>query len=360
MWKNSDIKLLLSLFLIPGLLVSCGLETANASPSKEQKESFYSQNLEKSLNDTQKTHNNEIEIDKLQDELKNISNELDKLKGSLRVTNNKASIANNNKIEINKLKDELKNISNELNQLKSYFKATNDKFTNSSNELNQLKNSLLILTIILLVLAIIILRLSAEEWKSRRREKLTQQGNETVSSTGNFDTQELIFELDDKVEDIYEKLQKMSKNWNTEWRNLQNKTNHTQENQEVKIPIDNQELTDSLTLQLISEYNKNPHSLLENAMEVSAADRSSVQEVILEKVRRGNYWILNEADIDYMVPKHNIKINEYNSKTVVNLFECQGYQSEYSGFQLIKPAKVSAISKGETWQLVERGILQFD
>ena len=60
-----------------------------------------------------------------------------------------------------------------------------------------------------------------------------------------------------------------------------------------------------------------------------------------------------------MVPKNNIKISEHNLNTVVNLFECQGYRRGYSGFQLIKPAIVSSMSKGETWQLVERGVLQF-
>ena len=60
-----------------------------------------------------------------------------------------------------------------------------------------------------------------------------------------------------------------------------------------------------------------------------------------------------------MVPKNNIKINEYSLETVQNLFECQGYRSGYSGFQLIKPARVSAISRVETWQVVERGVLQF-
>ena len=71
------------------------------------------------------------------------------------------------------------------------------------------------------------------------------------------------------------------------------------------------------------------------------------------------YCILQEGGVDYMVPKNNIKINEFSLNTVANLFECQGYRSGSSGFQLIKPARVSAISRGETWQLVELGVLQF-
>ncbi|GGA57884.1 hypothetical protein [Okeania sp. KiyG1] len=119
-------------------------------------------------------------------------------------------------------------------------------------------------------------------------------------------------------------------------------------------------------LQLISTYQQNPRLLSRNAIEVSETEQSINQRrlgggqgAILQKNRRGSYWILNEGGIDYMVPKNYFKVNEYTSETVANLFECQGYQPEYSGFKLIKPARVSAISIGETWQLVERGVLQF-
>ena len=44
---------------------------------------------------------------------------------------------------------------------------------------------------------------------------------------------------------------------------------------------------------------------------------------------------------------------------VTNLFECQRYRSGYSGLKLIKPAIVSSVSRGEVWQLVEPGVLQF-
>ncbi|GGA57900.1 hypothetical protein [Okeania sp. KiyG1] len=59
MWKSSDIKLLLSLLLIPGLLVGCSLETGNSLAIQEPTESFSnldSQNLEESFDDVQKTN----------------------------------------------------------------------------------------------------------------------------------------------------------------------------------------------------------------------------------------------------------------------------------------------------------------
>ena len=191
-----------------------------------------------------------------------------------------------------------------------------------------------------------------------------QQNQQLKTSDNNADNKKLIFEA--VKEEIHGQLQQeIHKRLDIELRNLPNQINQPQQNQQLKTPDNIAGGLPNLEFMLI--YKEDPRSLLENAIEVSEADRSmvqprisSTQAVILQKVRRGNYWILNEADIDYMVPRHNIKINEYNSKTIANLFECQGYQSEYSGFQLIKPAKVSAISKGETWQLVERGILQFD
>ena len=354
-----------------------------------------------------------------------------------RITNlearNKKLVAqiNNNEAEINNLK----NLNNELQNIPS--------------ELNQLKISQLILgiflAIIFLVLAVITLKLVVEELKSPRRKNATRKRNDTVGSTGNSNTQEFIYEVNDKVEDFYEELEKRSKTSASEREKLQNQIIKLQKNQQVKTPDNNannrklifelenkvdeisrqlQEISKwwsnqknqinqlqqnrqvmtssnvagsyetprtinyspspvtpepqmnrqtstnqysgSSGLQLISTYQQNPRLLLKNAIEVSEADESIDQRrmgggqgVILQKARRGNYWILNEGGTDYMVPKDNIKINEYNLETVRNLFECQGYRSGYSGFQLIKAAIVSSVSRGEVWQLVEPGVLKF-
>ncbi|MCL2928432.1 MAG: hypothetical protein MGG37_10645 [Trichodesmium sp. MAG_R01] len=378
-----------------------------------------------------------------QENLKNSFDDVQKTNNEL------AAIANNNEEEIKNLNYEKQAIFNQLNQFKNILRTVIFSFI------------LLVLVTVLLLFYISLLI-----WQIKQ--------NNAVNKPSNLDTQELVYKVDDKVEDAYDELEKMYKLWDNEakkiqsqiynlqqnqqvktpgnnvdnkkfivqvvnnkigeiyrqlqqeidqrWdlelRNLQNQINQLQQNQQLKTsdnnadnkklifeavkeeihgqlqqeirkrldielrnlpnqinqPQQNQQLKtpDNIAgglpnLEFMLIYKEDPLSLSENAIEVSEADRSmvqprisSTQAVIIQKVRRGNYWILNEADIDYMVPRHNIKINEYNSKTVANLFECQGYQSEYSGFQLIKPAKVSAISKGETWQLVERGILQFD
>ena len=339
---------------------------------------------------------------------------------------------NNNEAEINNLK----NLNNELQ--------------NIYNEFNQLKTSQPILTIlfviIVFVLAGIILKSLFEKLQPPRRNNLTQEGKNTVNSTGNLDTQQLIVEVDKDVDEIFKKVdelyrlyewlksqwntqtnqqlntpynnannksfivkvvndrigeihqdlqQEIGKRWEIELMNLKNQINQFQQNQQVMtssnvtrsheaprttnyparqvIPetqmnpqTSANQYSGSSGLQLILTYQQNPRLLSRNAIEVSETDQSIDKRrlgggkgAILQKARRGNYWILNEGGIDYVVPKNNIKINEYNLNTVANLFECQGSRSGYSGFQLIKPARVSAISRGETWQVVERGVLQF-
>ena len=329
-------------------------------------------------------------------------------------------IANKNEAEINKLKDELKNI---------------------SNELNEWKYSILILgilvVIIILALIAILIELFVNRYlqksflnpgpavpksssleksnkpKSQRGKKLTQVTSNTLSSTRSLETREksqnktttpqqnqqveapdnnadnVKFIVKEEINrQLSQAIDKMSKKLN----DLQNKISEMLQNQQLKTPdnlargdiepgtttnsspsqvtpepqIPDHQYSGSSAPGLILTYQQNPRSLLKNAIEVSETDHSidqrrlgDSQGAILQKVSKGNYCILDEGGVDYMVPKNNIRINPYNLNTVEHLFECQGYQPGYSGFQLIKPARVSTISRGEVWQLVERGILQF-
>ena len=352
----------------------------------------------------------------------------------------------------NKINDSLKKNSEEIKRKIEEIKNLrnlNNKLSNIYQDLHQLKIFLLILVMfvfIIFVVATIIFKLLIDELKSLKRKKPTQEINNTASLTGNYDTQEfivavsdkveniskeldqisnlskkqqnqiiklqqnqqvktqynnnannrkLISQLEDEVKEISRQLQEISNWWKTQWRNLENQINQPQQNRQVmtssyiarsyeaprttnyparqviaETQMNRQTSTNQYSgssgLEFISTYEQNPRLLLKNAIEVSEADQSidqrrlgGAQGVILQKVRRGNYWILNEGGTDYVVPKDNIKINEYNLETVRNLFECQGYRSEYSGFKLIKPAIVSYVSRGEVWQLVELGVLQF-
>ena len=120
--------------------------------------------------------------------------------------------------------------------------------------------------------------------------------------------------------------------------------------------------------QLLKDYKdeKKRTVLSQNAISVSAATESidnsrlGIGKSVLEKKRRGNYWILKQGGSQYLVPSDTININEYSIDTLKNLFECQGVNSEGSKgkFELLKPAKVSSIGE-EKWQLSELGKLKF-
>jgi hypothetical protein len=125
-------------------------------------------------------------------------------------------------------------------------------------------------------------------------------------------------------------------------------------------PLDNE---------LVENYNRDPTSLSDNAIEVSATENSIThrrlgvnQAVVLEKVvkGRGLFWVLPGKGFNYLVPKKSMRINEYNRETVEALFLCKNYQSGATVFRLNKPGKVVPFSQGETWQLVEQGEVQFE
>jgi hypothetical protein len=121
----------------------------------------------------------------------------------------------------------------------------------------------------------------------------------------------------------------------------------------------------SQTPQLVDIYNHSPRSLSGKAIEVGETEESinnrrlsGNQLVVFENKRGGSYWIIKEDSIDYMLPKQNLKINEYNYSTVEVLFECRNYYANYSDYKLVNLATVQMVSGG-TWQLQERGILEF-
>ncbi|PSB04281.1 hypothetical protein [Merismopedia glauca] len=116
---------------------------------------------------------------------------------------------------------------------------------------------------------------------------------------------------------------------------------------------------------LLNVYNRNPHTLLGKAIEVRETEDSinirrlsGDSSATLERQNGGSYWIIKEENTDYVLLKKNFKINDYNHFTVEVLFECRNYYSNYSDYKLVKPATVQMISGG-TWQLQERGVLEF-
>jgi len=116
---------------------------------------------------------------------------------------------------------------------------------------------------------------------------------------------------------------------------------------------------------LAREYNHNRDAFSQQAINVTATEDSltklrigSSSQVIFEKNRRGNYSIIKENGIEYLVPSNNLRLNQHNYKAIEDFFDCKNLQLD-GNFELLKPARVSALPGGETWQLEERGILQF-
>lgn len=141
--------------------------------------------------------------------------------------------------------------------------------------------------------------------------------------------------------------------------------NEIESDSSPEIPNDNSDLNSSP--RFVEEYNRDKHSLFNKAIatvtetEESMNNRRDGKSIPLQleiKSSQGNYWIINEDGSDYLVPKSDIKINEFNFKTIAVLFECNNGFDNYSFFQLLKPAKISKISSN-LWQLEEKGELDF-
>jgi DNA repair exonuclease SbcCD ATPase subunit len=116
---------------------------------------------------------------------------------------------------------------------------------------------------------------------------------------------------------------------------------------------------------LAKRYNRDRDAFSQQAINVTATEESltklrigSSSRVIFEKNRRGNYSIIKENGTEYLVPSNNLRLNQHNYKAIEDFFDCNNLQLE-GNFELLKPARVSALPGGETWQLEERGILQF-
>ncbi|GBE96951.1 hypothetical protein D3800_12600 [Microcystis aeruginosa NIES-298] len=116
---------------------------------------------------------------------------------------------------------------------------------------------------------------------------------------------------------------------------------------------------------LAKRYNRDRESFSQQAINVTATEDSLTKleigifsGVIFEKNRRGNYWIIKENGTEYLVPSNNLRLNQHNYKAIEDFFDCKNLQLE-GNFELLKPARVSALPGGETWQFEERGILQF-
>ncbi len=126
------------------------------------------------------------------------------------------------------------------------------------------------------------------------------------------------------------------------------------------VPISKLNLSES---DLVEIYYSAPQVLSHKAVTVSVTEDTFASEepIVIEATKNGNYWLIaTEDDIYYLFPHTNLQSNPYIDETVKLLFNCNGYQTDApSQFTLNKPAKLSIMPRGEEWQLVEKGILDF-
>ncbi len=123
---------------------------------------------------------------------------------------------------------------------------------------------------------------------------------------------------------------------------------------------DNNEI-EQLDKLFTSSYNKKPSFLIEHAISVSETLESkkqralgTSQSAIFQSDTSGKYWIIStKSSVIYLVPQWDIKISGEDVITMLGIFEFHNYKAAYaSKFKLIKPAKVSILSQGENWVMV--------
>lgn len=116
---------------------------------------------------------------------------------------------------------------------------------------------------------------------------------------------------------------------------------------------------------IIALYNGKVKLLADMVIRVSevkltARDRRSGRYTrpVLEENRQGNYWIINQRNMIYLVPKFNMRITSRNYDAISVFFECIKYDpNSRKSFKLINPAIV--FLKGSKWELFQRGQLEF-
>ncbi len=122
---------------------------------------------------------------------------------------------------------------------------------------------------------------------------------------------------------------------------LQNFVNRKEPQKEVYISATDIFLS-LIEAQLVGKYNQNAQQIFTKATEVTFSESSlhhNNQAVVFEKSRRGNYWIINIENINYLVPKNNFRLNQFNYNSFTKVFQCSGYKAgETSNFLLLKPA----------------------
>jgi hypothetical protein len=115
---------------------------------------------------------------------------------------------------------------------------------------------------------------------------------------------------------------------------------------------------------LLTLYNNNPEELEKQAIQVTEKKQeinidNGFHNTFFEKSESGDYWIVNLAGNEYLVPKANIIINDNNYSSFQELFECYGYkQGESHSVKLLQPVRVSRNGQQEEWEFIQLGVIE--
>jgi hypothetical protein len=118
---------------------------------------------------------------------------------------------------------------------------------------------------------------------------------------------------------------------------------------------------------IVQNFNSTPQLLESQIVESVSETEESVNNrrgnskasVLLKSASNYSYWIFTGGDRSYwLTPKADLKINPVNFDTFQALFESQDYQPGCKVY-LVKPAKVAQNSLSGSWELLEKGQVQF-
>ncbi|MBE9058056.1 hypothetical protein [Sphaerospermopsis sp. LEGE 08334] len=217
-----------------------------------------------------------------------------------------------------------------------------------------------------------------QQYVQQSQEEINQLNNQL-----NYQIQQLITtqqQLKEEIKVLNDKYNALdSKLVNIESANFRCSENNSQVSSGEKVQETVQEITKQTSpsvnstvhlspqeIQIVEVYNSNQfiaiaqraNTVAETNYSIENRSQGKNEAVVLEIKPKGYYWLCVTRDQLYIMPIKYLTINQTTVASLRVIFEYQG--KETSKFKLIKPAKVVMIENTKTWQLTEKGIIQFE
>jgi hypothetical protein len=277
--------------------------------------------------------------------------------------------------------------------VKSNSSTTNNDSTKNNSKLNQgtddsrnysqesIQANILIAIAVIELINLIILGLLCNYWFKTRFKNIEQKQNSILGKINELTSiNSTVNSLRSNVQETNDRILALQKAFHQSLQELQNSqfklqeslskaafnASHSVPSRQIEAISFNSIAAKNNLPQFVAIYNQDKNALSDRAIAKVSATEASIDslrngdssQIYLEDARSENYWVIEEANINYLIPKKNIKIDSHKLDTVQALFDCSGYYETYSDFQLTKPAKVAKESSGY-WRLEERGELSF-